>query len=540
MPHRKSYARLGIDDSLPQYEKNRLLNSKLKDLETDLLETTRKAQEDADEAVRMHKEFIDDLSKVANSDVELVNANRETIAKLSERTAVRNDRLARLKLLMELKSRNFTAYHPEWLKYLEEVKKIIKEYGYSNRTRWRGSARQLLVSATRAFGERNGLGQPVLGDFHRLTDRLNSYTGDALAEAVEDLADRAGDLEGERDPTFQLLRLEFRLATQDYKRVLEIPAYRDDDVREAESRKSELRRLAREGGERVGLGRVVGGGRSDHRREASHIPKPDTVESLRLARRLPVTRDNQQSILKSYNRIFASCANNGDWSGAVKCYEDYVARGFVPGRFVYMAMIGSCKTARPVQVDRAVALLEEMGERGGGVTTAAYNSVLDACRAGGSWRRGLQLFGRMQKEGICKPNTNTYSVLAKMGFEARNDDPGDVYSAMKFAGVPEYIAYTSAAGGAMRAVEDRGGRRRMVQFNPEKYRRDRSRDSDGGGMEEEMIMSDAVKGILLRGLEDEDEDDRTISTLTTKGIYRGNVAVDTDSIEDGTNAAVAG
>ena len=63
----------------------------------------------------------------------------------------------------------------------------------------------------------------------------------------------------------------------------------------------------------------------------------------------------------------------------------------------------------------------------------------------------------MMREGLVQPNTNTYSIIAKLGFEAKNDEAGEVYSALKFAGVPEYIAYTSAAGNALK-VKDGGGR----------------------------------------------------------------------------------
>ena len=48
-------------------------------------------------------------------------------------------------------------------------------------------------------------------------------------------------------------------------------------------------------------------------------------------------------------------------------------------------------------------------------TIATYNNIVDCCRAGHAWRRGVQVVEKMMKDGNVKPNTNTYSIIAKLG-----------------------------------------------------------------------------------------------------------------------------
>ena len=69
---------------------------------------------------------------------------------------------------------------------------------------------------------------------------------------------------------------------------------------------------------------------------------------------------------------------------------------------------------------------------------------MDVCRAGGHWRRALQLFNRMSHQGI-PPTTHTYALLQQAGAAARNSEAHEVYEAMKYAGIPAYLSYTAAA-----------------------------------------------------------------------------------------------
>ena len=47
---------------------------------------------------------------------------------------------------------------------------------------------------------------------------------------MQHLEDIAGDVEGSRDPTYHLLRLEYRLSKKAYEKVRDLPAYRDGVV----------------------------------------------------------------------------------------------------------------------------------------------------------------------------------------------------------------------------------------------------------------------------------------------------------------------
>lgn len=82
------------------------------------------------------------------------------------------------------------------------------------------------------------------------------------------------------------------------------------------------------------------------------------------------------------------------------------------------------------------------------VDVAFYNAAIETCAAGGGWRRAVQVFHRLRHHGV-SPNTQTYSCLMAAVARARCDS-AEVYEGLKFAGVPEYLAYTAAAAHALR------------------------------------------------------------------------------------------
>ena len=102
----------------------------------------------------------------------------------------------------------------------------------------------------------------------------------------------------------------------------------------------------------------------------------------------------------------------------------------------------------------AFAILEEVeaqtcarSGRDGLVDVSVYNACIDICGATGAWRRALAVFNRLRHHGI-HPNTHTYSCImaAAVGVPA---DSTEVYEGLKYAGVPEYIAYTAATAHAL-------------------------------------------------------------------------------------------
>jgi pentatricopeptide repeat protein len=81
-----------------------------------------------------------------------------------------------------------------------------------------------------------------------------------------------------------------------------------------------------------------------------------------------------------------------------------------------------------------------------------YNSIIDACRQACQWRRALSVFHHMTQQDI-KPNTATYSVITDACARARIDDAPLVYESMKYCGVPEYLAYSTAQRFALKIVK---------------------------------------------------------------------------------------
>ncbi|GMI39526.1 hypothetical protein TeGR_g11284 [Tetraparma gracilis] len=530
---------------MPQFERNKLLNARVQELEDELASAVASANEQAEFNLSRFSDFVESKEALANLSGSLSVAKEATVETYVSEIAISNDLQARLKLEKELKWKNYEAYHPEWLKYLTKVGTTIDKYGYSNHTKWRSAINNLLRHASRAFAQRNGHQQAVTGDFRRMCVAFNAYGRDELREEIEKLEDRAGDVEGMNDPTFQLLRLEFRMARDAYNRAASAKMYRNDRVVMENQKKQSIRDAATRHRSELGLGQnhqitmsATGSKRVDHRKLAKMEASEKTKEGLMLALRLPVTRDNENEMEGLYNTLLAHCATSGDWFGAVQAYEDYCKRGFVPNKFVYGCVISACKRADPPQVDRAVLVLDEMIASDVPVTVATYNAVLDCCRVGGSWRRGVQIFESMTTGGPTqagvKPNTNTYSIMAKLGYEAKNDDPGEIYTALKYAGVPEYIAYSSAASNALKVDKTRGvkggGRSLEEELDLLEFIEVpvvKRRDGDTAGavarvQEQARDIEKAVDRILKvggKGLLD-GEDDRTVSTVTASVRYR--------------------
>ena len=170
-----------------------------------------------------------------------------------------------------------------------------------------------------------------------------------------------------------------------------------------------------------------------------------TLSSLSICARTPVTKETSSNLSKQYYQIFASCSLQGDWVGSLRTYSSYVSRGFVPTAFVFQNIISACKNAVPTEIDRAILVLGEMRKQGVRPDVRHYNAVIDCCKMGGAWRRAADLFSKMGREEGIEPNTNTYDLMSSLGLGATvKDSPEEIYSTLKFAGVPEYIAYTSA------------------------------------------------------------------------------------------------
>lgn len=154
-------------------------------------------------------------------------------------------------------------------------------------------------------------------------------------------------------------------------------------------------------------------------------------------------------IKSSLHRFLVYCASSGAWKDAFHTYGSMLQCRVVPDLTTFQHMIAACKHATPPNSAAAVAVLAEMRRRHVPISASTFNRVIDACRLSGSWRRGLTVFQAMMEAG-CKPTTVTYDTLVEACAHASREDAPDVYSAMKYSGVPEFIAYSAS----MKAIHE--------------------------------------------------------------------------------------
>ena len=84
-----------------------------------------------------------------------------------------------------------------------------------------------------------------------------------------------------------------------------------------------------------------------------------------------------------------------------------------------------------------------MQRQGFSTDVKLYNSIIDACRIAGRWRRAVTVFSNMHSCGL-QPNTATYTVIVDACCTAPVEDAPEVYEAMNCAGVPEQVAFSTA------------------------------------------------------------------------------------------------
>jgi pentatricopeptide repeat domain-containing protein 1 len=80
--------------------------------------------------------------------------------------------------------------------------------------------------------------------------------------------------------------------------------------------------------------------------------------------------------------------------------KDY---GVKPNAIVYSTAISACSReakADPVQYKTALSLLAEAEEKGLGMSVVGYNAALGACSHAGAYQAAIELFDRMQTQGI--------------------------------------------------------------------------------------------------------------------------------------------
>ena len=388
------------DDFVPTHIKNQQLADRVRASEASMETTIAAHAAQAAHNIKTYHKFLQNTETLSTLPLDLEENYAETTEIFAAEIAKKNDNVTRLKLIHDLKKSNFEAYYPLWLKCINDVFSVIKELGYNNRTGWRSQVNGLLRKAANLFQSKNGHNHAIIGEFRRISISFNAYGSVELRHQLNKLIDEAGDLEGHLDPTFQLLRLEHRIAKENWETERDFSNTRKQKVKEREERKKELLsesiRARGELGEfELGLGLSLGDPSSVAvATEATTTTTTTTTEALRIARLTPITKDTSSAVNKMYLKILATAGLSGDWAGSMKTYAEYVKRGFVPTPFIFQNLITSCKNASPPQVDRSIMVLSEMKIMGNLPTIRHYNSVIDTCRKGGAWRRGAQLFRR--------------------------------------------------------------------------------------------------------------------------------------------------
>lgn len=181
--------------------------------------------------------------------------------------------------------------------------------------------------------------------------------------------------------------------------------------------------------------------------------KRDLAADCALLGRLTVTKVDEAAVNEACHRFLVECSIAGEWKLALKGYRAQVGKGLAPTDRTWRVLLRACKIGHAPPA-HAFAILEEIeaqtcarSGRDGLVDVSVYNAVIDICGAAGAWRRALQVFNRLRHHGIA-PNTHTYSCImaAAVGVNA---DSTEVYEGLKYAGIPEYIAYTAATAHAL-------------------------------------------------------------------------------------------
>ncbi|GMH94217.1 hypothetical protein TL16_g12841 [Triparma laevis f. inornata] len=249
----RQWEHAGGKHGLPQWKKNLMLKEKLKAMEDDLKITVRNAELQSDLNVSRYTEYINGKDHLESLSSTLRQSKDDTVSSYTNAVSVKNDNVTRLKLILNLKKSNFVNYYPEWMRFMQKIREVRDEHGYSNKTKWRTVVGKLLREGSRAFGERNGQGEKVLGDFRRLCVSFNAYGHKELEEELNKLEDKAGDVEAEHDPTFQVLRLEYRMARDNWREASSKKPYLDPTVQVFQSTKLEMQALAKKNRDLLGI-----------------------------------------------------------------------------------------------------------------------------------------------------------------------------------------------------------------------------------------------------------------------------------------------
>ncbi|KAH8049151.1 endonuclease [Aureococcus anophagefferens] len=140
--------------------------------------------------------------------------------------------------------------------------------------------------------------------------------------------------------------------------------------------------------------------------------------------KLTVTKASEAAVAEACHRALVECGIAGDWRAALAAYRAMVAKGLAPTLRTWRALLRACKVG-DAPAGHAFAILEEIEAQ----TASGRDGLVDVSIYNARRRR-----------------TRTVRHGAAVGVPA---DSTEVYEGLKFAGIPEYIAYTAATAHAL-------------------------------------------------------------------------------------------
>jgi hypothetical protein len=172
---------------------------------------------------------------------------------------------------------------------------------------------------------------------------------------------------------------------------------------------------------------------------------PPTFKERALLKRLDVlhhrkrTRTNTDHLSAEWKRLLGQCAYVGAWKIALECHV-CMSENFLPrNEATYRNVVTALKNApKPVPTSVVVAVLDEMIDEGMTSQRTFHVCMGAIAKDLKGWRHAVRTFQKMKQQGH-KATSATYEILTHC---CANADPSDCYETLKYAGVPEFFAYS--------------------------------------------------------------------------------------------------
>jgi tetratricopeptide (TPR) repeat protein len=151
------------------------------------------------------------------------------------------------------------------------------------------------------------------------------------------------------------------------------------------------------------------------------------------------TRSNVDHLLAEWRRLLAKCASIGAWRLALECHICMSKQHLPRDESTYRNVVTAVKHAKhmvPSQV--IVAILDEMIDEDMAEQRTFHVCMGAVARNKKAWRHSILIFQKMRQNGH-KATSASYEILTQACTEA---NPTECYDALKYAGVPEYFAYS--------------------------------------------------------------------------------------------------